>query len=36
MRKDFTSLKANILTAVSAVEAAKLIHTATTFSLSED
>lgn len=36
VRKDFTSLKANILTAVSAVEAAKLIHTAITFSLSED
>lgn len=36
VRKHFTSLKANILTAVSAGEAARLIHTAVTFSLSED
>lgn len=36
VRKDFTSLKANILTAVLAVEAVGLIHTAVTFSLSED
>lgn len=36
VRKHFTSLKANILTAVLAAEAARLIHTAVTFSLSED
>lgn len=36
VRKHFTSWKANILTAVAAVEAARLIHAAVTFSLSED